>query len=183
VLGFTTSNVRRFLVQDGLLASPRNSNAETWLKCSSSRRASFSGVWCSSRKWPPQDSSRRQRVLGEELGELEEVGDAAGVLERGIELVAVAGDAQVLPELGAQAANLLDRRLQARGAARHAALVPHQGSELAVDAVGAALPADREQAARPFARELLGVAELGLVRVHGRELPRREVRRDRSRER
>jgi hypothetical protein len=40
------------------LSSPLNSQAETWLKSSSSRSASPSSVWCSVRKWPPHDSSR-----------------------------------------------------------------------------------------------------------------------------
>ena len=81
-------------------------------KFSSSRLASPSGVWYSSRKWPPHDS-RRQGVEAQQLAELEEVGDPAGLLERLVDLVAVAEDVDVLPELLAQGGDLLEGRLQA----------------------------------------------------------------------
>src|SRR5687767_10703147 len=43
----------------------------------------------------------RERVLREQLAELEEVGDAARALERLVEVLARAGHGHVLPELGA----------------------------------------------------------------------------------
>ena len=52
----------------------------------------------SSRKWPPQDSSRSRASRHHELAELEEVGHAAGPLE-GLVHGAVAQDPDVLPEL------------------------------------------------------------------------------------
>ena len=65
-----------------------------------------------------------QRVEAEQLGELEEVGHAAGALERLVERAAVAGDVDVLPELLAQRRDFLQRLLQAGGVAGHAAADP-----------------------------------------------------------
>src|SRR6266511_1729599 len=42
----------------GFSPTPVNSHAATYAKSSSSRSASPSSVWCSTRKWPPQLSSR-----------------------------------------------------------------------------------------------------------------------------
>ncbi len=46
------------LCSTGGLPAPVTPRPPRRQKCSSSRRASPSGVWYSSRKWPPQDSSR-----------------------------------------------------------------------------------------------------------------------------
>ena len=42
----------------GSLSSPWYSQQDTYMNLSSWRKASPSSVWCSVRKWPPQDSAR-----------------------------------------------------------------------------------------------------------------------------
>ena len=94
---------------------------------SSSRFASPSAVWCSSRKWPPHDSSRSQRVEAHQLGELQEVGDAAGLLERLVQLGAAARARCTFCQNSSRSSGISSQRLlQARVGARHAAVVPHQ---------------------------------------------------------
>src|SRR5262249_52366171 len=54
----TSSNTNGSLCSTGSLPTPVNSHAATYAKCSSSRSASPSSVWYSSRKCPPQLSLR-----------------------------------------------------------------------------------------------------------------------------
>ena len=68
--------------------------------------ASPSGVWFSTRKWPPHDSSRCSASRHISSAELEEVGHAAGLLQRLVQLLAAAEHAHVAPELLAQLADL-----------------------------------------------------------------------------
>src|SRR3989442_7832854 len=78
-----------------------------------------------------------QRVVAHQLGELEEVRDAARVLECLVEILARAADVGVAPELLAQRADPVPCLLQPRRGARHAALVPHYAAQLAVEGVDA----------------------------------------------
>src|SRR6185312_10456558 len=71
-----------------------------------------------------------QGVLGEQLAELHEVRDAAGALERLVELVAGAGDGHRLPELLAQRVDLGQGLVEALRGAAHADVVPHDVAEL-----------------------------------------------------
>src|SRR5688572_30417142 len=71
-----------------------------------------------------------ERVVTHELGELEEVGDASGLLEPGVELARAPGHIGALPELLAQVRDLGERVLEALGVAGHAAVVPHDLAEL-----------------------------------------------------
>src|SRR3954466_9039839 len=71
-----------------------------------------------------------QRVKREELRELEIVSHATGVLEALIEVAGRAWHRDAVPELVPQLRNLLQRARQARFAARHPDVVPHDASEL-----------------------------------------------------
>ena len=73
-----------------------------------------------------------------QLAELEEVGDAAGLLERLVERLVLAEHAHVLPELLADRRDLRQRLAEALLGARHAAVVPQDLAELAVDVVDGA---------------------------------------------
>src|SRR2546427_1662630 len=94
-----------------------------------------------------------------QLDELEEVGHAAGVLERLVELFALAAHVDVLPELVAQRADPSDRLLQSRGVPRHPALVPHHATELAVESVDRLPTARPKEAADPLVHLTLNLAE------------------------
>jgi hypothetical protein len=63
------------------------SHAATYANRSSSRSASPSGVWYSSRKCPPHDLLAVQRVAAHQLAELEEVGHASRLLERLVQVL------------------------------------------------------------------------------------------------
>src|SRR5436309_2534537 len=58
-----------------------------------------------------------QRVAAHQLGELEEVGDPSGVLERLVDPVGAVDYPQVVPELLADPGNLVQGELEARGVA------------------------------------------------------------------
>jgi hypothetical protein len=88
-----------------------------------------------------------QRVEAHQLAELEEVGDAAGLLEVLVELGADAGHADLLPEALADLGDDLQRLLEAGLVAGHAAVVPHDEAELAVELVDAVVAVDAQQAA------------------------------------
>ena len=90
---------------------------------------------------------RSQRVDAHQLAQLEEVGDAAGLFQALVQVVAAARHVHVLPELVAQLANLPDRVFEAGGVARHAAVVPHDFAQLAMERVHRPLALDRKQLA------------------------------------
>ena len=73
-----------------------------------------------------------------------------------------AGTVHVLPVLFAQRANLRDRRLQALGVARHAAVVPHDLAELAMEGIDRALALDGEQLLGPLLHAGDSVLDLGV---------------------
>src|SRR5262249_49322808 len=65
-----------------------------------------------------------QRVEADELREVDEVRDAAGMLQRLIEVLVRAGDGDAGPELLAQPRNPLERGAQPGVVASHAAVLP-----------------------------------------------------------
>jgi hypothetical protein len=79
-----------------------------------------------------------ERVVGEQLRELEVVGNASRVFEALIEVVARPGHRHVVPEFVAQLRDLTERVSQARFRARHADVVPHDSPELAMNLADAA---------------------------------------------
>src|SRR5689334_24789249 len=83
-----------------------------------------------------------QCIGAHELRELEEVGDAAGFLERLIELHIAAGHVDVLPDLLTDLRNSRERASQPGGIARHAAILPQQRAELAVEGIDGPLAGD-----------------------------------------
>ena len=130
--------LERLLVQRrAAVPTPVNSQAATYEKFSSSRSASPSGVWLSSRKWPPHDSRRCERVEREQFGELEVVGHAAGVLEALVEVVRRARHRHVLPELLAQLRDRRRARACRPASVRAMPTSSHSiGAELAVESRG-----------------------------------------------
>ena len=116
-----------------------------------------------------------ERVEAHELAELQEVGHAPGVLERLVELLAAAGHLQVLPELLAQLRNHREAFLQALPVSGHAAALPHDLAERAVELGRGALALDPEQPLVALGHGLLGLLDLGVIRGHGGELLPREV--------
>src|SRR6185437_16070230 len=114
-------------------------------------------------------------VAAHELRQLEEVGHASRVLERLIELGAGAGYAYVAPELVAELGDEIERLVQPCRVARHAAILPHDLPELAVDRRDGAAPVHGEQALRPSADVPFGGAHRLVVGRHCRELVRSEI--------
>ena len=118
-----------------------------------------------------------------QLAELEEVGDAPGLLERLVARLVLAEHAHVLPELLADRGDLRQRLREALFGARHTAVVPEDLAELAVDVVDGPLPVDRQHLADLLVHRLLGGLERGVVerqRLLAEE--RREVAVDRVRQ-
>src|ERR1700730_10374917 len=93
----------------------------------------------------PRENGRKfivvafERVDTHQFGELEKISHASGALECLIEVLAVAGYADVLPKLFAQFRNFAERFTQSSGVARHATFVPEQCAELAMNGVERAL--------------------------------------------
>ena len=125
-----------------------HSHAATWANWSSSRSASPSSVWCSSRKWPPQDSSRSRasRTMSSPSSKKSATRPA---LSRRLVHGPVAEHPHVLPELLAQRRDLGQRLLEAGLVAGHAAVVPHDLAELAVVVVDRLRAADRQEPLHP----------------------------------
>src|SRR5437763_16704739 len=65
-----------------------------------------------------------QCVEAHQFSEFQEVGDASGILESLIQLLAAAKHSDILPELFAQRWNTLQRLLQSSVGARHATFIP-----------------------------------------------------------
>src|SRR4051794_19285118 len=85
-----------------------------------------------------------QGVDAHELGEFDEVGDPAGVLEGLVERVPLAGHLEVGPELPADLGDPVERLAEALLRALHAAHVPHQLAELPVEGRRGAAAVDAE---------------------------------------
>src|SRR5262249_25000834 len=86
-----------------------------------------------------------ERVLAQERPELQKIGDAAGLLQRPIEVFARSGHAYVAPKLLAQLGNALKAFLESVGGPRHAAAIPHQLAEFAVKLSRSSLAIDCKQ--------------------------------------
>src|SRR5204862_6647459 len=86
-------------------------------------------------------------VEADELAQLQEVGHAARLLQGLVQLLVLARDLRLAPEPLPQRGDLLERGLQARFVARHAAVLPHDPAQLAMERVHAALAADAEEPA------------------------------------
>ncbi len=72
-------------------------------------------------------------VVAEQFGEFEEVGDPARLFEFLVEFPPGSRDAHVVPELVADLGNPGEGLLQSRSGAGHAALVPDEETEFAVE--------------------------------------------------
>ena len=166
----------------GVCPSPVYSQAATCVKCSSSRWASPSGVWYSSRKWPPQDSlrSRASRQISSPSSRKSATRPAfsSDWLKRG----AVAQDAHVLPELLAQGGDLLERGLEAFLGAGHAAVLPHDLAQLAMERVHGPLAVDGQQLLDPPVDGRFRLLEGGMVGAHLGQRRRGQVVADRVRD-
>ena len=71
-----------------------------------------------------------------QLGQFEVVDDAVGLLQRLVELLAGAGDLDAPPELLADLRDALQRLAQSAVGAGHAAELPHEFADFAVEGVG-----------------------------------------------
>src|SRR3954466_4007711 len=116
-----------------------------------------------------------QRVDTHQLGELEKIRDASGALELLVQLLARAGHVQIAPELLAKLRYQLQRLAQSFGVSRHAAVLPHDLSQLAMERCRRALSADGRQAPRPLAHRSKRRAHVLMILAHGLRLRRREV--------
>ncbi len=101
-----------------------------------------------------------QGVQAHQLGEFEVVDDPVGLLQRLVELLAGARHLDAPPELLPQPRDQFERLAQARVRTGHAAELPHDLAEFAVEGVGGAVTVHGQQQVEP----VLGVGD-GLL--HG----------------
>src|SRR5438552_3678529 len=124
-----------------------------------------------------------ERVQTRQLREREEVRDAAGLLERLVQLLTGPEHAHVPVELLAQLRDLRERPPETRVGPGHAAVVPHESAELPVEGVDGPPAVDLEERMGAPAGVLLCFAECGvrgidLLRLRrGRRARRRDPRR------
>src|SRR5688572_9815731 len=116
-----------------------------------------------------------QSVEREELPELHVVSNAARVVEHRVEVILLARYHDVLPELAAKRANLLQRLLQALSGARHADVIPHDAAELAMELPHGSLALDAEHLVDPPLGRTCGLLEGVVVGRQLRKLCAREV--------
>ena len=141
------------------------------------------GSGYSSRKWPPQTLAALQRVEAQQLAELEEVRDAAGLLQRLIQLLAVAGDVHVLPELLAQRRDRARARVADSSRCAPCRSCPTSAAELAVEMIDRAPAFDRRATCCVRARtSSSALLELGMIDVGRLPISRREIIADRVRQ-
>src|SRR5207253_5151040 len=74
-----------------------------------------------------------ERVKTHQLAELQEIGDASGLLQRLVELDVTAWNVHVAPELLAQRRDLRQCGFQAGLVPRHPAVFPHDSPQLAME--------------------------------------------------
>src|SRR6185369_17428910 len=89
-----------------------------------------------------------QCVDDHQLAKLEEIRNTPRLLQRLIELGIAAWNVDIPPELLSQLSYFAQRRLQACFIPRHAAIIPHDLSELAMERHHGASPIDRQQLSR-----------------------------------
>jgi hypothetical protein len=108
-------------------------------------------------------------IVAHHFAKLDEVRHAAGLFELHVDRIARAGDQHALagsPEFLADFGDALNRAIEACARAGHAALVPHDLAELAVERIDRALALDRKHAADALAGFGFGLFELRQVGVH-----------------
>src|SRR5687768_1333407 len=115
---------------------------------------------------PPARLGAMQRINAHQLGQLQEVGHAAGPLEGLIELDAAARNIYVRPKLAAQLRNSLQRLLQPGFVARHPAVVPYDSPQLAVERGNRSLATNRKKELRALRDGSLRVAKGNVRAVH-----------------
>ncbi len=93
-----------------------------------------------------------ERVEAHQLGELQVVDDPVGLLQGLVELLAGAGDPDPAPELLADPGDAGQGLAQPLLGAGHAAVLPHEFAEFAVEGVGGAVAVDGEQEPQPVLR-------------------------------
>src|SRR6266436_3020727 len=108
-----------------------------------------------------------QGVGANQLGQLEKIGDAAGLLERLVQLLVGPEDANVLVELIAQLGDLRERPAQAQLRPRHAAVVPHQLAELSMKGVDRLLEVDLQKTASALTDLFFGLTERRVRGIDG----------------
>ena len=86
-----------------------------------------------------------QSVRADQFAEFEEVRDASRLFERLVQFLVLTEHIDVLPELLAQLRDLRERLPQARVGAGHAAVVPHDVAEFAVEGVHRPLALDAQE--------------------------------------
>ena len=113
-----------------------------------------------------------QGVDAHELGQLEEVQQSAGLLQGLVELVGLARDAGVAPELLLEGPDLLDGVTQTGITPLHAAVLPHDAPQGHVEVVHAAGPTQRHEAGDAL---LDGALASTISGAFGSTLPRRSM--------
>ncbi len=111
-----------------------------------------------------------QGVDAQQLAQFEKIRDAPCPLEALIQIVARACDIQVLPELLAEGSDFADGILQACGVARHAAVVPHDLAQFAMEGVDGSLAPDREQLRNASLRGVESGLRFGMRRSYFAQL-------------
>ena len=81
-----------------------------------------------------------QRVDAHQLCEFEKIGDTSGALERLIKIFAFTRNANFAPEFLSERGNSSERFFQSFFVSRHAAFVPKEHAELAMDRIKRAIP-------------------------------------------
>ena len=141
---------QRLLVEIGLLPSPAYSQAATYEKFSSSRSASPSGVWLSSRKWPPHDSVRCSASMHISSPSSRKSATRPAFSSAWLSSTSLPGTL-TLRQNSSRSSGIRSQRLLKPGlVARHAAVVPHDLPELAMERVDRALSVDRSKLLRPL---------------------------------
>jgi hypothetical protein len=91
-------------------------------------------------------------IVAHEFAKFEEIGDATGFFQLHVRVVTGTGNADVCPEFLTDLRDFFDRFRQSFASAFHAAVVPHQHAELAVEGVDRASSLDREELVDAFGR-------------------------------
>ena len=120
-----------------------------------------------------------ERIQREQFGELQVIGDAAGVFEALVQIVRRAGHRDVVPELVAQLRDFRQRPTKALFGPRHANVVPHDAPELAVDLANASRAFHRQQPVDVPLNPIRRFLERVVIRRHLRQHRTREVMTDR----
>ncbi len=116
-----------------------------------------------------------QGVQAHQLGQFEVVDEPVGLLQRLVELLPGAGHLDPAPELLAQPRDPLQRPGQPGRVAGHAALVPEQFAEFAVEGVRGAVAVDREDQVEPVLDLGLHLAQHRVLGGHGGQRVARQV--------